>query len=193
MCVCVQALAQNAEQVALQQVHSTAADMQALHQQLAAALATAAIRQQSLEAAAAEAHAAAAAAQQLQQQQQLQQRDSNASRSSSVQELPPLLLPEYDEAAAAAASAPWHNQVLELLQAVTKQQAITNELQGQLKAAKHRRLRYEKLQGHEHNDVITLGSSSSSSGEVAAAANRQGLQPVCEQCLQPIDAELYRQ
>jgi hypothetical protein len=86
-------------------------------------------------------------------------------------------LPEYDMAAAAALLQPLKHAEQEVVQRLQQQRGVVQQLKGQLAAAKARRKKYAKLQG--------VGSNSSSSD------SRDGMQHVCEQCLQPINVELY--
>jgi hypothetical protein len=86
-------------------------------------------------------------------------------------------LPEYDMAAAAALLQPLKHAEQEVVQRLQQQRGVVQQLKGQLAAARARRKKYAKLQG--------VGSNSSSSD------SRSGMQHVCEQCLQPINVELY--
>jgi hypothetical protein len=105
------------------------------------------------------------------------------------------MLPEFDSAAAEAALQPLIQAEQQASQQLQQQRGAVQDLQGQLKAAKTRRIKYAGLQGASADAGSSSSSSSSSSSKVASADGSSAgsrMQPVCEQCLQPINVELYQ-
>lgn len=87
-------------------------------------------------------------------------------------------LPVFDATAATAELQPLLQAEQEASQQLQQQWGAVQELKGQLAAAAKRRKKYERLQ--------TADSSSSSSSGGGGAGH------ICEQCLQPINVELYQ-
>lgn len=158
-------------------------DMQQLQQGLQTAIAAA---RHKAEAAAAQAvpetpmdavsNSTAAAATSQQQQQHHQQQQAQVT------------LPEIDSVAAAAALQPLVQAEQEAFQQLQQQKGVVQELRGQLAAAGARRTKYERLQ-----EPAAVGGSSGGSGASGGRATAgSGMQHVCEQCLQPINVNLYQ-
>jgi hypothetical protein len=110
------------------------------------------------------------------------------------------VLPTWGAAAAAAELQPLVLAEQAAFDELQKQRGSVQELKGQLAAAAARRRKYEQLQG--------VGSSSGGGSRVSTISSGTGLQllvgrdgigggsgkaHVCEQCLQPINVELYKQ
>lgn len=194
-----QALAIQAELEGMQQVQDAAADTQQALQECAAALQDMQQLQQGLQAAIADARQKATAAAAEVQSEGSSSTAAPASTAAPTteqreQQEQQAVLPEFDSAAAEAALQPLVQAEQEASQQLQQQRGAVQDLQGQLKAAKARRTKYARLQG------AAAGAGYHSSSKVTAAhdsgtvANAAGshMQPVCEQCLQPINVELYQ-
>jgi hypothetical protein len=207
--------AQQRKQSAHSQVFTAADSIVALQQQLAVAAAQVASQQQQLEAsklaahaaakaaeaAAAAEHAAAAAADAQRQAQMQQQQPSQAAAvPQQQQQQQQQQFIEFNELAAEAQLQPLLLTEQQLAQQLSQQQGITQELNGQITALVTRRRKYLSIQGgaHNGNGHVAVATAAAVAAIVPAGGVdgggrvHGGLAPVCEQCLQPINLDLYQ-
>jgi small-conductance mechanosensitive channel len=210
-CLCaLKVEAQQREQSAHSQVFSAADSIAALQQQLAVAAAQFASQQQQLAAAKAAAHAAARAAEaaaaaehaaaEAQRQAQVQQQQQGQAFAVPQQQQQQQQFVEFDESAAEAQLQPLLLAEQQLVQQLSEQQGITQDLNGQLTALVTRRRKYLSIQGapHNGNGHVAVATAAAVAAMVPAAGDgaggrvNGGIAPVCEQCLQPINLDLYQ-
>jgi hypothetical protein len=196
-----------------QELAAAAAQAAAQQQQLEAAKTAAHAAAKAAEAAAAAEHAALEAQRQAQMQQQLQQQQQiqAVDTAQQQQQQQQQQFVEFDESAAEMQLQPLLLAEHQLAQQRSQQQGVTQELNGQLTALVTRRRKYLSIQGvvsngnGDGNESVAVATAAAVAAIVPAAAAAAagggggssspvhgGLAPVCEQCLQPINLDLYQ-
>lgn len=221
LCCCdtLQANAQQTKSSSKQQVLAAADAATALQQQLAEAAALIAAQQKQLQEGKAVAHAAAekqaaeteneaAAAAASPSQQHEDEDEPGFVNSIQQQEQQQQQLSQFDETAAEKELQPLRANEVAAREHLKQQEGRCRELKGQLTALNARRTKYKSLLLTESNSSGGSHSAhavSATAADITAAAapaagpkldgdgkGSRGLAPVCEQCLQPINLDLYQ-